>query len=231
MFKAQPAKYKEQKQRTREEIHAINFDCKTKSHVHAGGFSSAMKGKLLHHVIISYMTRRLTLNRKFTRCTMIPDNTPLKRMYARPVACFSHKSKFPNACKCTLLLWMSSSAIESEKHKTFWETKGAWEDYGEVNKSRTTGWMEGKEGLKSSKWGFSFYLWDVGNLLHAGQKVLSRAIGRFWEEICRMVWMDFSWQEEFKRNLMFFFICSLNVLSLQMGYFCRDFLFLTLYLL
>jgi hypothetical protein len=34
------------------------------------------EGKLLHHVIISYMTRCLTLNRKFTGCMMILDNTP-----------------------------------------------------------------------------------------------------------------------------------------------------------
>jgi hypothetical protein len=75
-FKAQPGGG----EKKREEIHAINFDCRTKSHVHAVAEGESLgfrdEGKLLHHVIISYMTRCLTLNRKFTGCMMILDNAP-----------------------------------------------------------------------------------------------------------------------------------------------------------
>ena len=60
----------------KEGIRAINFDCKvrTKSHV-CGKFSVRDEGKLLQHVIISYMTECSNTNHEFIRCMITSDNT------------------------------------------------------------------------------------------------------------------------------------------------------------
>jgi hypothetical protein len=100
-------KKNEQTKRERIRIRAINFDCKIQKVMY--GVSVRVEGKLLQHVIISYMTECLTLTvNLWDAWSFLTTPSPISSSsfltVNAPSVYLNHKNKFPNAFHCTLLL-------------------------------------------------------------------------------------------------------------------------------